>query len=245
MLNLLKTLGYVILGSACALAQGGPYAPTSVTWTPISIVSAWNTTTLSTQGGFTKPLPYASWPSGMVAATFANVSGSPSGCNIFLNFSNGSALTGTGTLASTSGNFTPANGTIYLRFSATNLAATAGVYTAITPSWNCAVYPTSGQLTIEFSSDTQPTYTYAHINSNTSTQLKTQPSYIHTLTFNTAGTSETITIFDNTTCTGTTFAVITNPSANESSLLYDAQLNVGLCILTSGTTAGDYTVTYR
>lgn len=110
-------------------------------------------------------------------------------------------------------------------------------------------YGWRGQGTSDTSSGATPVnpaiFIYKHINSLTSTQVKTGSGYLHGFVINTKGaTSSTATLFDNTACSGTTIAVI-DTTAGIGMVLEDVQFNVGLCVLTAAGTVGDYTVSYK
>lgn len=87
-------------------------------------------------------------------------------------------------------------------------------------------------------------FSYTHISTNTTTQAKAGAGVLHALTINTLGSVDTITLYDNTACSGTVIA-IANAAASQTTLNFDAAFGVGLCIATSGTTAPDITVTWR
>jgi len=84
---------------------------------------------------------------------------------------------------------------------------------------------------------------YANITSNASTQVKSVAGFLHSIVINAPGSSETLTLFDNTSCAGTKIGTVTVAAAQP--LLYDVQFLTGLCITSAGTTAGDYTVSYQ
>jgi len=84
---------------------------------------------------------------------------------------------------------------------------------------------------------------YANITSNASTQVKSVAGFLHSIVINAPGSSETLTLFDNTSCAGTKIGTVTVAAAQP--LTYDVQFLTGLCITSAGTTAGDYTVSYQ
>lgn len=88
---------------------------------------------------------------------------------------------------------------------------------------------------------------YVNITTATTTTVKSTKGFLHSIIINTLVASATITIFDNTTGTGTKIGTITLPSTitgdPASSLIYDLSFSTGLTIVTSGAT--DITVVYR
>lgn len=89
-------------------------------------------------------------------------------------------------------------------------------------------------------------FAYTHIASNASTVIKAAPGVLHTLMIGSKGTSsETATLYDNTTCTGTVIAVVDLAGNDATSQNYDIAFATGLCIATAGGTAGDITVSYK
>jgi hypothetical protein len=97
---------------------------------------------------------------------------------------------------------------------------------------------------------------YAHIASNATFNLKYGAGNLHGIVLNKLATSSanTLTIYDNTSATGTTIAVITNlqgSSTNNSSQLpvfldyMGLPFSTGLTIVSAGGTVGDYTIIYE
>jgi len=83
-----------------------------------------------------------------------------------------------------------------------------------------------------------------HINSNATTVVKTGFGMLHTICINSKGaTGNTATVYDNTAASGTIIAVI-DTTAQVQTLLYDAQVAIGITIVTAIGTAPDITVTY-
>lgn len=78
----------------------------------------------------------------------------------------------------------------------------------------------------------------------TDTVVKTGQGILHTLTFNKPTATAVVTIYDNTSATGTILGTITVP-ANPMpvTLTYDIVFNTGLTI-TTATAASDITVSY-
>jgi hypothetical protein len=83
-----------------------------------------------------------------------------------------------------------------------------------------------------------------HINSNTTTTLKSGAGLLHSICINTKGaTANTATVYDNTAGSGTILAVI-DTTAQVQTLLYDIQFSIGLTIVTATGTAADLTVSF-
>lgn len=88
-------------------------------------------------------------------------------------------------------------------------------------------------------------YIYGHINTNTTTTLKSSFGKLHSIVVNFYGTSETVTVYDGTSDSGTVIAIMQPNAVNcEGTYIYDVIFNTGLTIVTSGTTAPDLTVCY-
>lgn len=228
-LALIIALLSLLAGSA--LAQGGPFASPSVQFGIFPAATTFVT-------GL-RVLPFGSYGTGSLEVFYSGITGAPSGCSYKLAFSGSNEVTltfGASIFAS------PANGREVLRV--TN--STPNIWPNVAINYTCTTYPTTGTIAIEFTPDSQAQapYNYSHIATNTSTVISTVPKFLHTVNIGTAGSSETVTLFDNTTCSGATIAVIT-PTVTSPVYIFDISTTVGLCVLTAGTTAGDYTVTYR
>lgn len=88
---------------------------------------------------------------------------------------------------------------------------------------------------------------YVRISTNTSTNgIKSGAGILHKVCVNTRGAgSNTATIYDNTTATGTTIAVIDTNTANVACMEYDLAFATGLSVLTATGTPADLTIVYR
>ncbi len=82
---------------------------------------------------------------------------------------------------------------------------------------------------------------YSHFATATNTQVATTPVTLHTITIN-GGTTGIVTVYDNTSCATTVFAIILAATAPVT-LTYDAQMKTGICVTTAAAT--DVTVTLR
>lgn len=140
-----------------------------------------------------------------------------------------------------------------------NLAVTSGVVQVFpVPHFPCesftvqytsggasaATYSTLYQFSKPGFTSSVPSYRYANITTNTNTLVRNQPGILHSITINTLGTAEVLTLFDGTSCAGTKIGTITL-AASDIVVLYDVQFQNGLCITTAGTTPGDYTVSFQ
>jgi hypothetical protein len=101
--------------------------------------------------------------------------------------------------------------------------------------------------TLNFGSP-QPVFT-AYLFKNITTDatfaaLKSGPGVLHTICVNTPAATETITVYDSLTATGTKIATLTEFASTNPCLTYDANFTTGLTIVTA-TAAGDITVTWQ
>jgi len=87
-------------------------------------------------------------------------------------------------------------------------------------------------------------YSYSHTAGATAgTTIKGSAGTLHSVTVNTKGATAVLTIFDNTTATGTTIAIV-DLTANVQTLIYDLTFTTGLSISVTGTIS-DITITYK
>lgn len=197
-------------------------------------------------------------PSGMIYVNYTGtVTGSPSGCLTGVAF----ASTNVTNISGSGGTFIFDSPTVAITPGAAPLGghiSTDGApllgFTSLAPVYTCTTYPTGGTVTFEFVPDPVPLYNYLHVTTNNTFLLKgncglnTCIGTLHAIVINQPGTSETITVFDSqqTACTSPvgTVAIVAGFNVNQS-YIYDATTTAGLCIQTSGTTAGDYTIVYR
>ena len=237
--KLLKLLALVTLAYTPSFAQGGPFGQPSIFWSGITATATWGSNNVN--NGFARTTQAPLYPTGIVAVSFSNLTGAPVNCNVALNFGGQVGTTGSGAL--TTQNFTP-SGTQTQYFRLQQAATFAfGLFTVVIPQWSCATYPTTGTINIEFIPDVTQSFSYYHATTNTSQTLKNGPAFVHSVVINGAGTTETITLFDNNACAGSSVAIITAVAG--ASFIYDVQTTVGLCVQTAGGAAGDFTVTYR
>lgn len=87
-------------------------------------------------------------------------------------------------------------------------------------------------------------YNYTHLNANGTTSIKSGPGTLAALSINTkGGSSNTITIYDNTTGSGTIIAVIDSTSSLYTFPFY-VNFSTGLTIVIATGTAPDITVSW-
>jgi hypothetical protein len=88
----------------------------------------------------------------------------------------------------------------------------------------------------------QEGYSYKNITTATTTVVKSGAGVLHSIVINKPGTTDTLTIYDNTSGSGTKIGTIT--VSGSTPYVFDVAFGTGLTIV-SGGTAGDYTVSYR
>lgn len=196
----------------------------------------------------------ATWPNlpsvskGTVWATISGFSGTASGCSFVVYW-------GTQTFTQPAQVGVPTNfvdNTASITYTIT-ASGTTGFFvtgdafrpsTAIDIRFACTTYASTGTVLFEYIPDSSfGQYNYTHLTSNSSFINSSNPSLLHTVVIGNAGSSETITIYDNSVCSGNVISVIT-PVAG-STYTFDVSTQNGLCVTTAGTTAGDTTVTWR
>ena len=87
-------------------------------------------------------------------------------------------------------------------------------------------------------------YAFANIAAIGTNTVKSAAGVLHTFCINTAANNGTITVYDNTTATGTKIATITSYTATPFCSQYDVAFATGLTIVTA-TATPDFTVSYR
>jgi hypothetical protein len=84
---------------------------------------------------------------------------------------------------------------------------------------------------------------YTHIATNTTTTLKSASGVLHAICVNTPGATDTTTVYDSTSASGTIIGVLSAAAAG--CIDYQLRFANGLTIVTSGTTAPDLTVIWE
>jgi len=101
------------------------------------------------------------------------------------------------------------------------------------------------EAAIAFYAKMMDEYQYSNITTSTTTLVKDGKGTLKSVTINSLGTIvSTITIYDNTTGTGTKIATINSLSLS-GTFLYDVNFTNGLTIVTTGTIAPNVTVSYK
>ena len=91
----------------------------------------------------------------------------------------------------------------------------------------------------------QSPYSFQNITGQATTTVKNSAGILHSITFNNPVATSVITIFDNTTNSGTKIGTITVPASPQPvTLTYDVAFWTGLTIVTA-TASSDITVSYR
>lgn len=88
-------------------------------------------------------------------------------------------------------------------------------------------------------------YVHSNLAANATTTLKATPGILHSIVINKIGASSNIvTVYDNTTGTGTVIATIDSTIAAAPTRIFDVQFTTGLTIVIGTGTAADITVSY-
>lgn len=85
-------------------------------------------------------------------------------------------------------------------------------------------------------------FLYKHISTNATTLVKTGEGFLHSISVNTAGGTDTATVYDSITGSGTIIGILscTTPTTH----FLDVGFATGLTIVTAGSTAPSITVSY-
>lgn len=86
-------------------------------------------------------------------------------------------------------------------------------------------------------------YSFLNLAANATTTVKTGAGVLHSITINTLGTADTVTVYDNTAGSGTKIGTI-NAALSQGTLIFDAAFVTGLTVVIAGTTPPDITVCY-
>jgi|HubBroStandDraft_2_1064218.scaffolds.fasta_scaffold927978_2 hypothetical protein len=87
-------------------------------------------------------------------------------------------------------------------------------------------------------------YSFANITTDTTTSLKTGPGFLHNVCINTPAATGVVTLYDNTTGSGTKIGTITSYASVPICYHYDVAFWTGLTVVTA-TAAPDITVSFR
>lgn len=145
----------------------------------------------------------------------------------------------------------------YIRLNTTAISGTASavleLFSAVhSPSVLNSVSAQSGVWTVQPGNTPNTTpwlvqqngFSYSHISTNTTTTVKSGSGVLHSIVINTLGTTDTLTIYDNTAGSGTVIAVV-NAALSQGTFIYDCAFSTGLTVVSSGTTPPDVTINYR
>lgn len=139
----------------------------------------------------------------------------------------------------------------HIRFFNNNSTTTAGLLDASGYIFNGSTWDRQRGIAGSFGKATgvlaveQAGASFTRISTATTTTVKSGAGILHKILVNTAVASATITIYDDTTATGTVVGIVTLPSTvgNPFTLTYDLSVGTGITIVTSDAT--DLTVVYR
>jgi microcompartment protein CcmK/EutM len=105
---------------------------------------------------------------------------------------------------------------------------------------------TNTQLRASAVETTKKTSSFNHITTNTTTTVKSGAGVLRRIVINTKGSSaNTLTIYDNTTGSGTVIGVIDTVNGVSGHFEYGVSFSTGLTIVTANGTAADVTVIYE
>ena len=105
---------------------------------------------------------------------------------------------------------------------------------------------TNTQLRASAVQTTQKTSSFCHITTNTTTAVKSSAGVLRRIVINTKGSSSnTLTIYDNTSGSGTTIGIIDTANGVSGHFEYGVNFSTGLTIVTANGTAADVTVIYE
>lgn len=137
-----------------------------------------------------------------------------------------------------------ANGTLEL-FTSPKGYQTLGVIAAMSGVWTVQPgnTPNTTPWLVTNTASAAGGYVYNHQSANGTTTIKSGSGTLHSVTVNNAGTTDTITLYDNTAGSGTVIAVI--GSSSEATFMYDIAFTTGLTAVIAGTTSPDVTFSFK
>lgn len=128
----------------------------------------------------------------------------------------------------------------------TNISGTVSLPTGAATETTVAGLLTNTQLRASAVETTKKTSSFSHITTNTTTTVKSGAGVLRRIVINTKGsTSNTLTIYDNTTGSGTVIGVIDTVNGASGHFEYGVNFSTGLTIVTANGTAADVTVIYE
>ena len=119
------------------------------------------------------------------------------------------------------------------------LATLTSLFLALCPAIAWAQSTTFGNPNLVISA-----YKYLNITTDTTTTVKSAAGILHTICINTPAATETLTVYDNTSASGTKIGTLTEFASVPGCFIYDTYFANGLTIV-SATAAGDITIAYQ
>jgi hypothetical protein len=128
----------------------------------------------------------------------------------------------------------------------TNISGTVSLPTGAATEATVAGLLTNTQLRASAVETTKKTSSFNHITTNTTTTVKSGAGVLRRIVINTKGSSaNTLTIYDNTSGSGTVIAAIDTVNGVSGHFEYGVNFSTGLTIVTANGTAADVTVIYE
>ena len=128
----------------------------------------------------------------------------------------------------------------------TNISGTVSLPTGAATEATVAGLLTNTQLRASAVETTKKTSSFSHITTNTTTTVKSGAGVLRRIVINTKGSIvNTLTIYDNTTGSGTVIGVIDTVNGVSGHFEYGVSFSTGLTIVTANGTAADVTVIYE
>ena len=128
----------------------------------------------------------------------------------------------------------------------TNISGTVSLPTGAATEATVAGLLTNTQLRASAVETTKKTSSFSHITTNTTTTVKSGAGVLRRIVINTKGSiANTLTIYDNTTGSGTVIGVIDTVNGVSGHFEYGVSFSTGLTIVTANGTAADVTVIYE
>jgi len=128
----------------------------------------------------------------------------------------------------------------------TNISGTVSLPTGAATETTVAGLLTNTQLRASAVETTKKTSSFSHITTNTTTTVKSGAGVLRRIVINTrGGITNTLTIYDNTSGSGTTIGIIDTGNGVSGNFEYGVSFSTGLTIVTANGTAADITVIYE
>ena len=128
----------------------------------------------------------------------------------------------------------------------TNISGTVSLPTGAATETTVAGLLTNTQLRASAVETTKKTSSFSHITTNTTTTVKSGAGVLRRIVINNKGSgANTLTIYDNTSGSGTTIGIIDTVDGVSGHFEYGVSFSTGLTIVTANGTAADVTVIYE